>query len=71
MRTAIKLAIAAVALGAMAWCCLFIYWHLKISNAIRQLEAETESVGLLESESFLFLRYNAVCRALPHLVAYL
>jgi len=69
MRGAIKLAIVLVATAAMAWSCLFIYWHLKIGNAIRRLDADTESPGMTGQDAFEVLRHDAGCRALPYLVA--
>lgn len=69
MKTFAKVLIPAVALAAMAWCSLFIYWHLRISSAIRRLAAETETAGAVQSDSFLFLRHGAGCRALPYLVS--
>jgi hypothetical protein len=79
MKTVLKIAIAGVALAAMSWCGLFVYWHLKISQAIRQLQTDTAvptpplgaeaDLFRRRPESFTFLRVAAGCRALPYLVA--
>jgi hypothetical protein len=60
VRTAIKLAIVLVAAGAMAWCFLFIYWHLRIGRAVRELQQ-----GSPRAREVL---HDAGCRALPYLV---
>jgi hypothetical protein len=61
VRTALKLAIVLVATAAMAWCGLFVYWHLKIGRAIQELRH-----GLPVSRTTL---RAAGCRSLPYLVA--
>src|SRR4029078_11771600 len=60
VRTAIKLAIVLVAAGALAWCFLFIYWHLRIGRAVRELQQ-----GSPRAREVL---HDAGCRALPYLV---
>jgi hypothetical protein len=66
MRTTLKLVIAGVALAAMAWSSLLIYWHLKISNAVRQLEQNDSPMAGFDA--LQFLSREAGCRALPYLV---
>ena len=61
MRTAIKFAIVLVALAAMCWCFLFIYWHLRIGRAVRELQqGNPRAIEVLN---------EAGCRALPYLLA--
>ena len=79
VKTALKIAVGGVALAAMSWCGLFIYWHLRIGQAIRQLQTDTAAppppirteadLFRRRPESFTFLRVSAGCRALPYLVA--
>jgi len=77
MRTFAKVLIVVVAVAAVAWSSLFIYWHLKIQSAIRRLRADTEAPVIVKSEadifrrrpeSFRFLADEAGCRALPYLI---
>lgn len=53
----------------LAWAGGILYWHFKITGAIRSLETEGGSTGDFNLEPVRVLRYEAGCRALPYLVS--
>jgi len=60
------------ALALIAWSGVFLFWHLRITNALRKLESEAEYLpnvagysGPMEEVEKL---QRAGCRALPYLV---
>src|SRR4029453_4704697 len=41
VRTLAKILVVVAAVAPVAWSVTYMYWHLKINNAVRQLETET------------------------------
>ena len=63
-KTLLKIAAGLLVLGVLCWIGAFLYWHLKITKAIRTLEA---SPKLLRQDPSCGLN-DAGCRALPYCV---
>lgn len=72
MKTTLKIVAALALLVLLTWTSVFLYWHFKLSAAIRFFEDQATEVPrpwdpLSDSEAFATMRASG-CRGLPHLV---
>lgn len=71
LRTLLVVATSFILVALLAWVSTFLYWHVRISGAIRTLDQDPSGVrqpkGGREQDAFVFLA-NSGCRMLPYAV---
>ena len=66
MKSALKVALAALLLGGAVWVGGYLYWHIRLLGAIRTLETRSGPQGS-DSDAAEVVR-DAGCKALPYLI---